>query len=300
MNRVAWFDGIFLRPQHFQQQEKFLENNALGRYQLVQPYWWGINKLRLNVDALDLGRVEIPELEAILPDGTLIQLADQQAPLFIELAETNTASTVYLAVPKEGQPERFVPLLAELADDHYQDVQAQIQLNQLNLQLLSKQPNEEQYSFLPLLKIDSVSADGAQLNYSYVPPLLDISDRSLITSILLEHVVQFNDAIDQTRTRLLEIYATTQKLDILQRHRLAKLNQLKCMLWRLVEQPLCHPYYLYSECLAALAELSAYGETPNELQVEPYQHNDLANSLGGLLTHLTQLISAYGEEYEVN
>lgn len=259
----------------------------------MQPYWWGVNKIRVDIEALNSAQLTIQMIEAVLPDGSLVQLTEQDAPVSLDLSAIEASCLVYLAVPAASSAERFTPELHELADSSCQGVLAQIQLNKLNVQLFAEQPDENDYSCLPLLRIDSVDAEGAQLDYGYIPALLDISDRSLITSALLEYVVKFNDAIDQARTRILDEHSEAQALDILARHRLAKLNQLKCMLWRIIEQPLCHPYYLYGECLAALAELSAYGETPNELLVEPYQHDDLATSLGGLLNHLTQLINAF-------
>ncbi len=30
-NRVVWSEGLFLRPQHFQQQERYLETHLEGR-----------------------------------------------------------------------------------------------------------------------------------------------------------------------------------------------------------------------------------------------------------------------------
>lgn len=40
-NKVAWSEGLFLRPQLFQQQERYLEHLAHKRAATLSPFFWG-------------------------------------------------------------------------------------------------------------------------------------------------------------------------------------------------------------------------------------------------------------------
>jgi hypothetical protein len=73
---VQWHEGMLLSPQHFQQAD--LRNQALQGYMtlLAAPYGWGVIRLRINEAALMAGRFAVTDLEAVMPDGLLVQHAD--------------------------------------------------------------------------------------------------------------------------------------------------------------------------------------------------------------------------------
>ncbi|MBT8438593.1 MAG: type VI secretion system baseplate subunit TssK, partial [Gammaproteobacteria bacterium] len=47
-NKVIWSEGMFLRPQHFQQQTRYLENYVEGRAALLTNHPWGFNRLQID------------------------------------------------------------------------------------------------------------------------------------------------------------------------------------------------------------------------------------------------------------
>jgi type VI secretion system protein ImpJ len=73
---VQWHEGMLLSPQHFQQAD--LHNQALQGYMtlVAAPYGWGVRRLRINEAALMAGRFAVTDLEAVMPDGLLVQHAD--------------------------------------------------------------------------------------------------------------------------------------------------------------------------------------------------------------------------------
>jgi type VI secretion system protein ImpJ len=72
-NAVAWLEGMFLRPQHLQQQTEYLEGRLHEQLRMVDPYHWGVKSIELDEEALSDHRVEIRALVAVLPDGTLVR-----------------------------------------------------------------------------------------------------------------------------------------------------------------------------------------------------------------------------------
>ena len=57
--RVIWSEGLFLRPQHFQQSDRYFEKLIRSRVASLCPYPWGITELRLNRDMLSLGTISV-------------------------------------------------------------------------------------------------------------------------------------------------------------------------------------------------------------------------------------------------
>ncbi|TIU76404.1 MAG: type VI secretion system baseplate subunit TssK, partial [Mesorhizobium sp.] len=69
-NRVLWSEGLFLRTQHFQQQDRFFEGMVRGALQAGQLYTFGFQQLTLDQSLLDAGQVSIVSARGIFPDGT--------------------------------------------------------------------------------------------------------------------------------------------------------------------------------------------------------------------------------------
>ena len=47
-DRVVWSEGMFLRPQHFQQLERYFERYVHLRCAPLQCYSWGFASLRID------------------------------------------------------------------------------------------------------------------------------------------------------------------------------------------------------------------------------------------------------------
>ena len=99
-NKVIWSEGMFLRPQHFQQQDRFVERLVDVRTGAVGSYYWGIQELTIDVEALELGKVSISSVRGIFPDGTPILAPEaEELPPIIEIPENTRDEIVYLCVP---------------------------------------------------------------------------------------------------------------------------------------------------------------------------------------------------------
>ena len=56
-NRVIWSEGLFLQPQHFQQQERYFERYVEARCQPLVPHSWGFTEIEFEPDFLSIGKV---------------------------------------------------------------------------------------------------------------------------------------------------------------------------------------------------------------------------------------------------
>ncbi len=69
-NKVIWSEGLFLRPQHLQQQERYLERYMELHAGALRPHAWGFSVLELEPELLSIGKLGIRRARGCFPDGT--------------------------------------------------------------------------------------------------------------------------------------------------------------------------------------------------------------------------------------
>jgi type VI secretion system ImpJ/VasE family protein len=79
-NRVAWREGMFLRPQHFQAQDRFIEMQLRARVDGVRPWPWGFTEIVIDEDLATLGKFGVVRASGVMPDGTPFSIPDDLPP----------------------------------------------------------------------------------------------------------------------------------------------------------------------------------------------------------------------------
>ena len=70
-NKVVWSEGMFLFPQHFQQQDRYFEF-LIKKTLKLSKYCWGLEKLEIDQELLALGKISLKSCYGIFQDGTFI------------------------------------------------------------------------------------------------------------------------------------------------------------------------------------------------------------------------------------
>src|SRR5688500_10183676 len=150
-NRVVWAEGMFLRTQHFQQQDRYTESLVRAAVRGLIGHGWGFEMLRLNTSLFGTGKVAIAEAAGVLPDGTPFAIPEQvDHPEPLSVSEATREGVVYLALPElqpgaieidpEGAPDsgaRYRGHALELRDTiANMDGQALVQLAKLKVRLM--------------------------------------------------------------------------------------------------------------------------------------------------------------------
>ena len=98
--KVAWLDGQFLVPQHFQQQERYIEQRIENRSSVIKPYVWGFSKLVIDQSLLLKGKIGLTYAEGIMPDGTPFSLPGMAPlPKPVDIPRDAYQLDVYLSLP---------------------------------------------------------------------------------------------------------------------------------------------------------------------------------------------------------
>ncbi|RYE97317.1 MAG: type VI secretion system baseplate subunit TssK, partial [Oxalobacteraceae bacterium] len=75
-SKVLWDEGLFLRPQHFQQQERYHDARLNQTACALHPYCWGVRRMTIDLDALRNDVLRIEELSLLFPEGEVYRAPD--------------------------------------------------------------------------------------------------------------------------------------------------------------------------------------------------------------------------------
>src|SRR5262249_18413483 len=72
ITRPLWAQGVFMTPQHFQQQALWEQSANARIAEIASPAPWGVVRVAIDSQALGINRLQFTTLALRLPDGTLI------------------------------------------------------------------------------------------------------------------------------------------------------------------------------------------------------------------------------------
>jgi type VI secretion system protein ImpJ len=304
--KVAWKDGMFLLPQHFQQAERSLE--AALRTQVLgpAPLGWGVLELALNTTAIAEGRLEIERCRAILPDGTAVDIPGTDLPppaVTLRAGPAEQAIAVYLTLPakrartplvtstSERVEVRFVERSLTVPDDLDPEQHQTIDIATKNLRLGLGSAALEGVVALQLAEVTR-GADGAwTLRSDYVAPT------PLLTAAPgLQHKVQ--QLLARVRAKVDELAAKRRQAGEALAFDAATLTQF--WLLHALQQQLpvvrhqlgcsaTHPAQLYAELLRLAGGLLVF--SPDASPDFPvYQHDAIGACYAALLLRIQELL----------
>ncbi len=307
-NKVIWTEGMFLRPQHFQQQDRNFQSWIETRCRGLQTYSWGLTKLELDQQILTLGKIALTSCQGVLPDGTPFSIPDQSSlltPLEIPLDTKN--SIIYLSLPvrrstgKELTWDKNIDELSryrlneiEVKDAHSQFDQdsVTIQSGVLWTRLRLSNQNQDGYVTIPVAKIIEVKTDKQViLDKSFIPTCLNVS----VSTQLVSHITEIEgmlhhrgEAIGQ-RLGSPGAGGSAEIVDFLY---LQIINRYEPLFSHFNSLAQLHPERLFSYLIQMLGELSTITETNHRpLALPTYIHENLTQSFEPVIATLRKALS---------
>ncbi len=331
---VNWYEGLFLRPHHFQAADRSLAESAQMSDQWDHPYGYGLLSMDFSREALANHQFEVRQLKARMRDGTLVSLEFGQAPdrldLKDEMASVGKALAdlseafdkesvvrIFLAVPKLklGRPNtasgdtttplRYVPVRLSLPDENTGSNEQEVELKQLNVKLLLSTQDLSGYELLPIAQVKRASAGAArpQLDDSYIPPVISIEawqglGRDIVRAIY--------DMIGQ-KIEVLSQQISSRNIGLDSRNpgdlerilMLSRLNAHYSALSIIGFAQGMHPVVAYTELCRICGDLSIYSKERRVEPVPPYDHDNLAGIFREIYLRIERLLNAVRDyEYE--
>ncbi|MCH2089634.1 type VI secretion system baseplate subunit TssK [Pseudoalteromonas sp.] len=308
--RVAWTEGMFLRPQHFQQADKHVSSVIRRVIEGTVPDSWGVIELEINSELLVTGQFAIDKLSAISADLCPIQMpGDEYLPEPLIVAKSAYDEIVCLAIPalkgsginlssKDDElVTRYRVADLSVSDDSLgSQAQEMIQVAKLHSRLMLMSDDTSGYVLLPLARITEVTSEGAiKLDSKYVPPSLYVSSNKPLTALVREVSGLIKQRAESIAVRLCQGYAgSTSVADFLM---LQTLNKYDAVFQSLLTHSRVHPRELYTRLIELAGELATFSAVNKRVpQLPKYDHTNLQFVFAEVVNFLYQSLSQVIEQ----
>ncbi len=301
--RVLWGEGMFLRPQHFQQQDLYLDGRLAHCLTTVQPHPWGLCSLAVDQDALKSGLLRVDQLDLLFQDGTLIR-APQEEPLPLvrniqEIPNLGVETIIHACLPSlnafggncvvtdrpEGHPVRFHSDRIQVADLYTRALESEVTVLRTNLRLMADVENRDGHFCVPILRLVKNAVGEWTVDHDYVPPSMEIRAAGAL-SILIRRILDILQVKSQTLTATHRERAHSVVefgiSDVSTFWLLHTVNRNFPLLNHFMRFPQLHPERLYLALAQMAAELLTFSSTLTLVDIPLYDHSDLTGTFGRL------------------
>ncbi len=290
-NRVVWSEGLFLRPQHFQQQERYLEAYVQGRAGPLRPHSWGLTELEIERDLLAIGKLGLRRARGIFPDGTPFVMPDvDPLPSPLEIGTQLRDQVVHLAVPVRKSGATLSTRgngSAELTRYRNRDFQARdvmsdlpaavdVEVAALNSRLMPQTEPAEDFAQIPVAHVIECRADKQViLEDRFIPTVMTCRAAPKLATFLSELQGLLHQRGEALAARAVASGrgGAAEIADFLM---LQAINRYEPVVTHLAATASCHPEDLYRLALEITGDLSTLTATARRpAQFPGYRHEAL-------------------------
>jgi type VI secretion system protein ImpJ len=311
-SKVLWGEGLLLRPQHFQRQDQYHEHCLHRGIHAVHPYAWGVERLKVDRDALASNVLRILDLALRFQDGELVDAPGMDdLPDTVDLAEQGQQQSVqsityYAALPglkpfsgnfaQPGQPAdtvRFVQSNQETPDLYTQAAPAQLSYLKKTVRLVAEFEPRDAYIHFPLLRVRRSAAGGFELDESFVAPSLSVGAAPTL-------LLQLRRLLDALHAKVGALYGHQREPsrnviefrsgDMSSFWLLHTASSACAALTHYLHHPALHPERLYEQLLGVAGALMTFSKSWTLGDLPTYQHADPGPSFARLVQIVRELL----------
>ena len=307
-NKIVWSEGMFLRPQHFQQNDRYTDWLIRARLGGLAPYPWGISQIKINRELLLTGKFSVETCRGIFEDGTPFAIPDHaDHPTPLAPPDTTRDSLVYLGLPlrqpggvetvrpgRDDAAARFAASESTIFDSVAGfDGEANVQIGRLRTRFLLDSDERAGYSCIGLARIVEVRADRSiMLDEQYIPPSLVCTASQPLTGFLTEIEGLLQQRAQALAARVVDPSASgvAEIADVLL---LQAVNRYEPLFAHLLSLEELHPERFYATAVALAGELATFmTRSKRATTFPPYRHIDLQTTFAAVMSDIRQALSA--------
>lgn len=314
-NRIVWSEGLFLRPQHFQQQERHLEAWIEGRTAPLRPHAWGFTELEIERDLLAIGKLGLRRARGVFPDGTPFAMPENEPlPAPLEIDTQMRDQVVYLALPLRKSGALQTTRATDSTDltryrtrDHEtRDITSdsaagtELEVAALNTRLLPHSAPAEDFARIPVAHVVEARADRqVVLDDRFIPTVLKSGAAGRLATFLMELQGLLHQRAEALAARAVASGrgGASEIADFLM---LQIVNRYEPVVTHLASNPALHPEDLYRLALEITGELSTLtASSRRPPQFPTYRHDALRPSFEPVINALRACLSVVMEQNAV-
>ncbi|GLQ31846.1 type VI secretion system baseplate subunit TssK [Litoribrevibacter albus] len=309
-SRVSWNEGMFLRPQHFQQQDRYFSNTQAKLIEHLNAFAWGVYDYSIDEQLFNLGQIGLESINGIFADGTLVQLPEcDELPTPIMVPKGCKDEQVYLCLPIDkptgvnissedsSSITRFKYLDHGVVDNTIGgDAYETIQLAKLRTLIKLESEDLSGYVAIPFARIVELTDDGVvRVDKKFIPPLLNVQRNGRLMTLVRETIGMIRQRAEALAARISQGQGRASSIaDFLM---LQVLNRYEPMFKHYIATSGTHPEALYLQFISFAGELATFtAKEKRAPEFDKYQHDNLTSVFGNVMVALNQTLSVVLEQ----
>jgi len=304
--KVAWTEGLFLRPHHFQQNDRYHEHLLTSRVRHATPYPWGFSYLEIDRDLAQQSKFGLRRAAGVMPDGTPFDIpADSPLPPPIVIPDTANQHVAWLSMPvaaantrevddRESESAARFVMNAETFVDSSSPlrIEEEIDIAYPRLSYELRKTAKPGYIGLGVTRILEVRDKQIVFDEKYVPPVLLCNSHPVVNG-WIDRVVGWIDNKLEELARYAADPTAGGGLQSVDYFVLQLLNRHIAVLKHYSTTGYLHPERLFEEFLRLVGELATFATPERRARDYPaYDQDDLENVFGPVMRDLQDFLSA--------
>ncbi|MDH5218850.1 MAG: type VI secretion system baseplate subunit TssK, partial [Gammaproteobacteria bacterium] len=321
MREIDWYEGVFLRPHHFQYQDDRIKSQYRNLREALCPYFWGVDRVLMNEQSIAAGVISARSLSFRTYEGVDIEVGRnavlESRNIQNHLSEIDTVSLLYVGVRKIKpdfdnmldvqdssklslfERPRFVRQnnVESVYDLSVKNSREDIGFLTYNLQyfLPFELDQAGEFDLIPIARIRKINS-RVVLDSSYVPPAYNVYSHAQLEKLLNESVNDCAVFVDNNSLR--NVKENSDHVDVLRRQLIcqALVSYISSINLQKIRK-ITSPYYLWSELKTLSYALSSYSDSKKLVDLlsvggsgVDYSHFNIVESISGLLNEIRSLI----------
>ena len=314
-NKVVWREGLFIRPQHFQQNDRYFIYELMNRTIQSRPNNWGIFDLIIDEDLLKSGKISIIKASGILPDGTFFDISSQTQPLTFDVKPEHTNKVVYLLLPiiindgdeiffenqKTLQTRYKAKTISNVPNTNTgENSNSDLVVAQHNFKLATQEGISDSHIKIEIAKIGNVSANGSlSLDENFSPTYLHLHKCDKLISKTQELLTMITYRANVLSDNISD--AKIQSAELGHYLMLQLLNKTEAKIQYMLLQQKLHPDELFLELLCFSAELAVFYKKERRLKnYTQYIHSNQFESFTTLFIEIKSMLESVLEQNSIS
>ena len=310
---IAWTEGMFLRPQHMQQQERYLQFQQSTVNAKINPLTWGAFNFEIDNSLLSLGQFRLNSIECLFQDNTLAILPDQNPlPEPISIPSGTFDQLIYIVLPINKSTGLNISNDEDTTITRYHyhdhniidtsigsDATEVLQIGKLRCQFKLQNEDRSGYVAIAIARVIEVSEEGViTLDKKFIPPCLSIEHIQGLVKVTREIKGMINQRADAIAARLNQAQGSSSSIsDFLM---LQLLNKHQPIFDHFNNMSSVHPETLYRTVISFSGELATFSSAEKRAPIFPkYQHDNLSYVFSNVMASITQSLSSVLEQTAV-
>ena len=304
-SKVVWSEGLFLRPHHLQQGDRYLEHLVESRTSQITPYPWGFSEVEIDRDLAQQSKFGLRRAAGILPDGTPFRFpGDCPPPPPAAVPETAAGLFVWLCMPmaqpnsrEVDEPEsesgsRYVVNYETLIDTaSAMQIEEEVDVAVPRFSYEIRKTPKPGFVNLLCARIIEVNDNTIVFDERFAPPVLVVAAHATVTG-WLDRVIGWVETKLDELARFASDPRSGSGLQSVDYFVLQMLNREIPALRHMRRSKYTHPERLYVELLRLAGELATYSTRERRANEYPaYDHDNPSLTFAPVLADIQRFLS---------